>query len=617
MNRPKVIVKKKVRVISKQFYRPMLENLEERCLLSGGFAQVILASDVPGLAPLTDPNLINPWGLSFSPTGPFWIAENGSNVSDVLDGRGQLIPLVVTIPSAGQSGGTPTGTVFNASPGFVISEDGVSAPSRFLFANEDGTVAGWSGKVSPTSAILAVDNSSSGAVYTGLALAGGPSGNSFLYAADFSHGTVDVFDQEFRPILRPNAFQDLSLPTGFAPFNIQKIANLLFVTYAQQGENLPGTVSVAGLGFIDVYNPDGSLVSRFASQGNLNSPWGLALAPEGFGQFGGALLVGNNGDGQISAYDPKSGTFLGELRDQNSLPIAIPNLWALIFGNDHAGGNSNTLFFAAGTEGDEHGLFGAIQAPGREGSETAGSGIFELHGPGEPGDYPLPPSGGPVIRAREDQLLPIADLLPLKESSLLFVPTLSNISPPVLSAETPSSSTVVNAGFFAGPFTADTAFVATRPQSSEEISQLGRVVSNDARPLFAFLDLDVTQVNGRADPTAFAFPSKAFANRNAGLSAFSAISSQGQGRLLTKVDLSDRLSLPSEGNEKSGEAQGEMSVSAAEERVTKLDSGEGRKGVLWTNLFRFVFAFSIPIIWGHWLHTQRNRNRRDTVNPKH
>jgi uncharacterized protein (TIGR03118 family) len=618
MSYAKLFVKNRVGNLSRQSYRPLLEHLEDRCLLSGGFAPVILASDVPGVAPITDPNLVNPWGLSFSPTGPFWIAENGSNVSDVIDGRGQLVPLVVSIPSAAQSGGTPTGTVFNAGPGFVISKGGASAPSRFLFANEDGTIAGWSAKVDSTSAILAIDNSTSGAVYTGLAFGGSPSGDSFLYAADFGHGTIDVFDQHFRPIIDPNAFQDVSLPTGFAPFNIQNIANLLFVTYAQRGTDPREAISGAGQGFIDVYHSDGSWVGRFASQGALNSPWGLAFAPEGFGQFGGALLVGNNGDGLINAYDLNSGTFIGELQNSNGVPITIPNLWALIFGNDHAGGNSDTLFFAAGTADNGHGFFGAIQAPGNVGSDTAGSGVFDNHGPGEPGDYPLPPSGGPALRAiREDQVLTNSDLLPLKESSLVLVPTISNISLPNGGAETPVLTLPSNGGSLAGPMATDMNSITANPKSSEEGTPLGRVVSTDASSLFAFLDLNGARtdikVQGRADATPFDIPMMTSEGRDVELRAISPqIAGYPWDRQLIKVMLSNDLPIQSEANENI-DTYSDVRTAPANEGMSKNNSIETKIGADWANFFWFLFSFSIPIIWGQWLNNPRDRNPRDTM----
>jgi uncharacterized protein (TIGR03118 family) len=414
----------------KRPYRPVLECLEDRFLLSSGFAQVNLASDLPGLARVTDPHLVNPWGAAFSPTGPFWLAENSSGVSDLLDGRGNRLPLVVTVPSAGGLGSTPTGAVFNGGPGFAIAANGVLAPSRFLFATQDGTISGWASLVDPARSFVVVDSSSSGADFTGLALAADPTGSTFLYAADFSHGTIDVFNQDFQAVVRPGSFQDPNLPDGYAPFNVQNIHNLLFVTYAQQDGDRHDDVPGAGHGFIDVFTPDGSLIRRFASGGALSSPWGLALAPADFGPFGGALLVGNNGDGRVNAYDSTSGAFLGQLGDNNGNPITIPNLWALTFGNGHAGGDAHTLFFAAGVDYDEHGLFGAIQRPGHQGADTGGTGGFDPSAPGEPGDYPLPPSGGPAFRVSNDNLfMPTSDLLPLQDGSLVLGPTLSANAP--------------------------------------------------------------------------------------------------------------------------------------------------------------------------------------------
>jgi uncharacterized protein (TIGR03118 family) len=471
-------------------HRPVLECLEGRHLLSAGYGLVNLSSDVPGLARVTDPNQVNPWGIAYSPTGPFWFAENGSGVSDILDGRGEPFSLVVTVLSAGHTGSAPTGTVFNGRAGFVISENRVSAPSRFLFANEDGTISGWTTIVDPTHTLLAVDNSISGAVYTGLALATDPTGHSFLYAADFSRGTIDVFDQDFRQIVRPDSFHDPSLPDGFAPFNVQNINNLLFVTYAQQSEDRKEAVASAGHGFIDVYDPAGNLVRRFTSQGALNAPWGLALAPADFGPLGGALLVGNNGDGHINAYDPRSGTFLGELAEGNGLPIAIPYLWSLTFGNGHVGGDSDTLFFTAGVDDEEHGLFGAIQAPEKRGADTAGTGKFDPSAPGEPGDYPLPPRDGPAFRASsEDRPIPVADLLPSGESSLVLVPTLSTISEPGMSIEAPVPAgpirVVASGGSAFTTVSASSAFIL---HPADGNPQPARVAPNGAVALNSFLD---------------------------------------------------------------------------------------------------------------------------------
>jgi uncharacterized protein (TIGR03118 family) len=419
-----------------------VECLSDRCVLSGAFTQVNLASDLPGVARVTDANLVNPWGISFSPTGPFWFADNGTGLSNVLDGRGERFSLVVTTTGANGTG-KPTGTVFNGGPGFRISENGISGPSRFLFAGADGTISGWTAVVDQNHAVLAVDNSSAGARYTGLTIATDPAGRSFLYAADFGRARVDVFDQAFQPVPAAGSFYDPDLPRDFAPFNIESIDNLLVVMYAQQDELGEDEVAGVGLGFIDIFDTGGNLLRRFASHGALNAPWGLARAPANFGSFGGALLVGNAGDGHINAYDPMSGEFLGTLEHDNGAPITVPSLWALTFGNGHMAGDSDTLFFTAGIDDEEHGLFGAIQSPERSGADTAGLGTFDLHAPGEPGDYPLPPRGGPAIRDRgSNSHGATVVLMPLKQSSPVIAPTLSGTDQPTMRPE-PSGRAVV------------------------------------------------------------------------------------------------------------------------------------------------------------------------------
>jgi uncharacterized protein (TIGR03118 family) len=459
-----------------------VEVLEDRQLLSTGYLQIDLASDVPGLARATDPNLVNPWGLAFSPTGPFWFANNGTGVSDLLDGRGQPVPLIVAVPSATSAAGRPTGTVFNGGPGFDIWENGLSAPSRFLFATENGTISGWSAAVDPTRALTVVDNSASGAVYKGLALGIDSAGHRFLYAADFSHGTIAVFDQDFNPVALSGSFHDPNLPGDFAPFNVQNVNGLLFVTYALRGWNHADDVPGSGHGFIDVYDTSGQLVSRFASGGALNSPWGLSLAPADFGALGGDLLVGNNGDGHIDAYDPKSGAFLGAVRDDHWAPISIPGLWALTFGNGHVGGDANTLFFTAGTDWEAHGLFGAIQSPANRGADTAGPKPFDPSAPGEPGDYPIPPRDGPVlgvdVAARP---APKADLLPLRESALALVPTLITMA----EADTSSAASLLQ-GVSASVHGSDSALEPASPRGSNSLS--AESLSDRAMALGSFLD---------------------------------------------------------------------------------------------------------------------------------
>jgi uncharacterized protein (TIGR03118 family) len=274
-----------------------------------------------------DPNLKNPWGLAANPTGPWWVSDNGTGVSTLYNGSGTKLGLTVTIPPSPTSttGGTPTGIVFNGSSDFVVSQAGKSGAGRFIFATEDGTIAGWNPQVDGTHAVLAVDNSGLGAVYKGLALASS-GGHAYIYATNFNSVKVDVFDTNFAPhTFSANQFTDPNLPAGFAPFGIAKISGLLFVTYAKQDAAKHDDVKGPGNGFIDVFDTSGDLLGHIASGGpgglkELNSPWGIALAPKGFGQFGGDLLVGNFGDGHINAFkiqftpDGFSGQFVVHLR---------------------------------------------------------------------------------------------------------------------------------------------------------------------------------------------------------------------------------------------------------------------------------------------------------------
>lgn len=317
------------------------------------FVQINLTSDLPGVAANTDPALVNAWGITAGPSTPIWISDNGSGMSTVYNGAGQPFPtaspIVVNIPGPGGMGsGAPTGVVFNGSSGF--------GGAHFLWATEDGTIAGWS---SGTNAVIEADNSASGAVYKGLALAGND-----LYAANFNAGTIDVFDSSFAPVSVPGGFLDPTIPAGFAPFDIQNINGLLYVTYAKQDAARHDDIAGAGNGYIDVFDTNGVLQMRLVSNGPLDSPWGLALAPAGFGPFGGDLLVGNFGDGTINAFDPVNGAFKGVLMDPNGNPIVNQGLWGLAFGNGKFGTSAGTLYFTAGIPGpdmvESHGLFGAI-----------------------------------------------------------------------------------------------------------------------------------------------------------------------------------------------------------------------------------------------------------------
>ena len=330
----------------------------------GGFyRQSNLVSNLPGIANFTDPNLTNPWGISSAPGGPFWISDNGSGKSTLYDNKGTPQSLVVTIPSPlhGMTG-TPTGTVVNSDlNAFIVSKKGVSGPSIFLFDSGDGTLSGWNENVDATHAILAVNNSKSGAVYKGLAIATNQSG-IFLYATNFHAGTIDVFDKKFAPAKLSGSFTDPYIPRGYAPFDIQNLGGNLYVTYAKQNAQKNGDVPGPGHGFVDVFDTNGHLIKRLVTHGQLNSPWGVALAGSSFGKFSHDLLVGNFGDGHINAFDPNTGTFLGQLSDQKGHPIVIDGLWALMFGLGGQSGKPNQLFFTAGIHQEADGLFGMIQA---------------------------------------------------------------------------------------------------------------------------------------------------------------------------------------------------------------------------------------------------------------
>ena len=324
-----------------------------------GYIQHNLISDLPNTAITTDPNLKNPWGLAHGPTSPFWVADNGTGLSTLYNGSAQKVALTVTIPPPNGSTATaaPTGVVFNGTSDFVVSAGGQSGPAAFILATEDGTISGWNPAVNGTAAILAVDNSASGAVYKGLAMFTSASG-SLIYATDFHNNAVDIFDGHFNSI---GSFTDTSLPAGFAPFGIANINGLLYVSFAlQKGPENHDDQAGPGNGFVDIFSPGGALMRQFAAQGTLNSPWGMVLA-QSFGVFSNALLVGNFGDGTINAFDIDTGNFLGQLTDTRGLPIFIDGLWSLVFGNGGQGGNPNVLYFTAGPNSEADGLFGDLQ----------------------------------------------------------------------------------------------------------------------------------------------------------------------------------------------------------------------------------------------------------------
>jgi uncharacterized protein (TIGR03118 family) len=339
------------------------------------YVQTNLVSDIPGLAVHTDPNLKNPWGTSVGPASPIWVSDNHAGVTTLYDGSGNPQPRVVAIPAPPSAAkgavGAPTGQAFNtfdpSSPDFVISKNGVSGPAFFLFATEDGTIAGWNPNVDNAHAVIAVDNSTKtdaagdvGANYKGLALVSTPSGK-FVYATSFRFGRVDVFDNHFTLV---NSFTDPTIPAGFAPFGIHNIGGKLYVTFAKQGPGKNDDDARPGNGFVDVFSPNGDLLQRLVSRGRLDSPWAVTLAPPTFGAFGGDILIGNFGNGRINAYDPVTGEFQGELSGLGGGPIAIDGLWGLRFAPATPGAGPNTLFFTAGLNHEADGLFGTLVPSG-------------------------------------------------------------------------------------------------------------------------------------------------------------------------------------------------------------------------------------------------------------
>jgi uncharacterized protein (TIGR03118 family) len=392
---------------------------------AGTVLQTNLVTDLPGAAAVTDPNLVNPWGISESAGSPFWISDNNAGLATLYQVPGasntpvSVIPLAVNIPTpVSATGGTPDGTVFSpaqAAGAFKIAGkdkagNPATAPAVFLFAAEDGTITGWNPGVDPTGkfagpggisaqAAIAVDNSGNnftnpnpseqtGAVYKGLAVATSTTpiitkdagSTALLYASNFRTGTIDVYDANLSKVtataLPTGAFTDPQLPKGYAPFNVQILNGKVYVTYAKQNATKHDDLAGPHRGFVDVFNLDGTPglpggTIRLISRGPLDSPWGLAIAPQGFAGFSApnndpVLLVGNFGDGRVHAFDATHGSGLGQLTDPDGEPIQVNGLWALKVGNGGAGGATNTVYFTAGIFDETHGLFGSFTtaAPG-------------------------------------------------------------------------------------------------------------------------------------------------------------------------------------------------------------------------------------------------------------
>jgi len=355
---------------------PMTAGVASANVHNSTYRQVNLISDVPGLAATPDSDLVNSWGVSASPGtdqapgGALWVSDNGKDKTTLYtSGAGTTLDkskLVVTITS-----GAPTGQVSNGDPNpkdFVVRDAaGHSGSAAFIFVSENGAIDGWNPNVgvaagdNPPSTVTEVarDNGAH-AVYKGLAQAQASNGKTYLYATNFRSGRVEAYNSHFKPVKLPGGpFVDRRIPAGYAPFDIAEFAGKLYVTYAKQDAGREDDVAGPGRGFVDVFTNDGALVRRLVTRGALNSPWGLALAPDDFGRFSGALLVGNFGDGHINAYNPVTGAHLGKLRGPNGRPIAIDGLWSLRFGNGNAA-QTNELIFTSGPDHEAHGLLGKL-----------------------------------------------------------------------------------------------------------------------------------------------------------------------------------------------------------------------------------------------------------------
>jgi uncharacterized protein (TIGR03118 family) len=322
------------------------------------FHVTALVSDGNIPAAHIDANLKNPWGIAFNPKGFVWVADNGTQKATLYDGNGVPQSLVVSIPAGSSGDANPTGIVFNGTAGFVVGQNGKTGPAVFIFAGEGGTLTAWSPTVNPTAAVTVFDSGGT-AVYKGLAMASS-NGATFLFAADFHNNKIDVFDDTFKKVALPGAFQDSTLPAGFAPFGIQAIDSKIFVAYAMQDGAKHDDVPGAGLGVIDVFSTSGQFIQRFATGGPLNAPWGMALSPRDFGPFNNALLIGNFGDGTIHAFDPNTGMLIGTLRHADGTAIVEPGLWGIAFGNGLNDQPTNALFFAAGPNDEADGVYGRI-----------------------------------------------------------------------------------------------------------------------------------------------------------------------------------------------------------------------------------------------------------------
>jgi uncharacterized protein (TIGR03118 family) len=327
------------------------------------FSELPLISDVAGKADVTDPKLVNPWGLAMGKA--LWVSNAGTGSATVYSGGASQLTkekTEVAIP-----GGTPTGQVFNGEDGFEIASKGMKGPATFIFASPSGAITGWNAEVSPGSAIIAAFTRH--ADYKGLAMMRTNRG-SFLLAADFAGNHVHVFDDDFSRVrLSRWAFRDRALPSNYHAYNVEIVGNAVYVAFAKRDPETGKSIAGKGFGFISRFTPSGKFTGRIAARGALNAPWAMIKAPQGFGAYAGALLVGNFGDGWINAYNPRNGRYLGPLRKADGKAIAIEGLWDLEQGTAASGGD-NALWFSAGIEKAQHGLVGLIMPAGAAGTSA-------------------------------------------------------------------------------------------------------------------------------------------------------------------------------------------------------------------------------------------------------
>ncbi len=324
-----------------------------------------LSSDGTAAAATTDPHLKNPWGIAALPGGPNWVTNNHDNTSTVYDGTGLVQPLVVSIPAGANGLGAATGIVASASTtDFTVTNGTTTAPAKFIFATESGTIGGWAPTVNATNAINAYDDAGGGAVYKGLAMAAN-GGANFLYAADFHNNKIQVFNSSFTKVTASGGFTDPTLPAGYAPFNIQAVqvagSTVLVVAYAKQDATASDEQPGAGLGMVNTFDVNGTLLKHLIPVGGkLNAPWGIAVAPANFGTLSGALLVGNFGDGKINGFDINSGAFIQSVNDSTGNAIVTDGLWGITFGNGARNQPTATLYLVAGLNDENGGLYARI-----------------------------------------------------------------------------------------------------------------------------------------------------------------------------------------------------------------------------------------------------------------